>query len=128
MMTLESLHEPTGVVVLIYGRDEAAITALVSTFRLLAAEEAREIAIHEVPGVEAVGGCQIVATNRPRRRGAWAGEAPGAYSWSQDVEGWLQVAELADPIRRSTATSGAHFQFLEQKGDAEIVLSTERAW
>ena len=127
-MTLESHRESTGVVVLIHGRDEATITALASTFRLLASEEVREIPIHEVPGVVAVGGCQVLATNRPGRPGVWTGAAPGAYRWCRDLEGWLQVAEMAEPIGDSTATPRAPFQFLEQKGDADIVLSTERAW
>ena len=127
-MALEYLREATGTVVLIHGRDETTIAALVATFRLLASGERREILIHEVPGVGAVGGCQVMATNEPGRAGAWAGAVPGAYRWSQDLEGWLQIAELAEPIGNATATLGARFQFLEQKGDAEILLSTERAW
>jgi hypothetical protein len=128
MMTLESCQEPTGMVVLIHGRDEATIAALVSTFRSLASEEVKEVPIHQMPGVSPIGGCQVVATNEPGRRGVWNGSVRGAYRWSQDLEGWLQVAELAEPIGESTATPGARFQFLEQKGSAEIVLSTERAW
>jgi hypothetical protein len=128
MMWLESLRDSGGIVVLIHGRDEATFAALVSSFKSLASEKGGEIAIHKVPGVSSIGECQVVATNQRERPGIWVESAPGAFRWSQDSEGWLQVAELAEPVGRAAATSGVHFQFLERLGSATLILSTERSW
>ena len=114
--------------VLIHGRDAAAFDAVMSSFRSLAGEVVRDVRLHELPGVIASDGCQVVATNRPGRPGIWAQSPVGSYKWSQDTEGWLQVAELAVPVRQSIGESGAHFQHLEGSGEATVIISTEPAW
>ena len=125
MLKLESLRDSGKSVVLIHGRDGRTVAALVSSFRSLAAERVAEVPLHEVPGVSSIGGCQVVATNRPGRPGIWAESVPGVFRWSQNSEGWLQAAELAEPVG---AGDEARFQFLEQQGSATLILSTERSW
>jgi hypothetical protein len=126
-MRLESLRDGRNTLVLIHGRDRAAAAALVSRFKSLASGDVREVALHEIPGVSAIGGCQVLATNQPGRPGIRRIADPASYRWTQDLEGWLQVAELAWPVTQSFESEGTHFQFLEQQG-AEVILSTERSW
>jgi hypothetical protein len=128
MLRLESLRDSGKTVVLLHGRDKETVEALVSSLRSLAADLVAEVPIHEMPGVNSIGGCQVVATNRSGRPGIWAESVPGVYRWSQDSEGWLQAAELAEPVGRAAAESGARFQFLEAQGSATLILSTERSW
>jgi hypothetical protein len=128
MIRLECLSDVGGIVVLIHGRDGATFDAMLASLRSLASEEAREVKLHEVPGVVASDGCRVVATNRQGRPGIWAQSATGSFRWSQDAEGWLQIVELAEPVCRSVGESGAHFQDLEVHGDAMVILSTERGW
>ena len=127
-MQLECLQDSGEFVVLIHGRDAATFGALVSSFKSLATEESKEIAIHDVRWVNAIGGCQVIATNRPGRPGIWFDSAPGSYRWLQDPEGWLQVAELAEPVGAAAVTPGVCSQYLEWLGNATLILSTERSW
>jgi len=126
-MQLEVLQNGRNTVVLIHGRDGAVAAALVSRFKSLASGEETEVALHEVPGVRALGGCQVVATNQPGRPGIRQVSELASFRWTQDREGWLQIAELSLPVTASFETEGTHFQFLEQQG-AEVILSTERSW
>jgi hypothetical protein len=126
-MRLEVVQDGRNTVVLIHGRDSAVASALLSRFQSLASGDVSEVALHEVPGVSSLGSCQVVATNQPGRAGIRRVAEPASYRWTQDHEGWLQVAELALPVTKSFQSAGAHFQFLEQQG-AEVVFSTERSW
>jgi hypothetical protein len=127
-MRLECLQDAGVVVVLIHGRDAATFGSLVSSFKSLATDDSKEIAIHDVPGVNSIGGCQVIATNRPGRPGIWIDTAPGSYRWLQDPEGWLQVAELAEPVGAAAVAPGVWSQELEWLGNATVILSTERSW
>ena len=128
MTLLEALPDGNGTVLLIYGRDKAGLSALVSTFRSLASGQLTEAAVHEVPGVIGMGGCQLVATTRPDRNGIWKISAPASYAWAKNSEGWRQASELAQPVADAIGVSGAHFQYLEDDDAVSVILSTERAW
>ena len=128
MLQLESLRDSGKTVVLIHGRDPETVEALVSSLRSLAADAVADVPIHEMPGISSIDGCRVVATNRPGRPGIWADSVPGVFRWSQDSEGWLQAAELAEPVGRAATDSGVRSQFLEAQGSATLILSTERSW
>src|SRR5690242_6379111 len=100
-MRLEVIQDGRNTVVLIHGRDGAVAAAMLSRFNALASGNESEVALHEIPGLSAAEGCQVVATNQPGRAGIRRVAEPATYRWTQDPEGWLQVAELALPVTRS---------------------------
>jgi hypothetical protein len=128
MIRLELLRAGNVPVVLIHGRDSSALSNLVESFKALSRRDAADVEIHRVEGVVPDESCRVVATNRTSRVGIWAESAPGTFRWSQDSEGWIQVADLAEPVAKAVSVPGARFQYLENQGDATVIVSTERAW
>jgi hypothetical protein len=113
--------------VLFYGCPSAGAEALINTFRLLAEAPETEVPLHELANVYPVGDIQVFATN--------AGGIGGvqqlsifAFRWHQDREGWLEAAELAEPVAHSDPSEGIRFQYLERNGKINVIFSTDRAW
>ncbi len=113
--------------ILFHGCSSAGAEALIKTFRSLADNPATEVALHQLPDVSPVGDVQIFATNASGRTGVQQLSA-FAFLWRQDSEGWLEAAELAEPVALSNASEGTRFQYLERNGKFNVIFSTSRAW
>lgn len=113
--------------ILFYGCPSAGAEALISTFRSLAEGREIEVALHQLPGVNPVGDIRVLATNADGRTGVQR-LSDLAFRWREDREGWLEAAELAEPVAGSDTTEGTRFQYLERNGRVNVIFATDRAW
>ena len=113
--------------ILFYGCPSAGAEALIGTFRSLAEGPETEVGLHQVADLLAVGNVQVFATNGSGRTGVQQ-LSPFVFRWRKDKEGWLEAAELAEPVARSDPGEGSSFQYLERYGRVNVIFSTDRAW
>ena len=89
-------------------------------FRLLAEGQQAEGALHHLIDVTPVGDIQLFATNANGRDGVEQ-LSDTVFRWRRNREGWLEVADLAEPVAQSNPSEGTHFSTL--RGTAELMLS-----
>ena len=112
---------------LFYGCPSAGVVALIDICRLLAEGQQAEVALHELTGVIPVGDIQVFATNANGRDGVEQ-LSDTLFRWRRNREGWLEVADLAEPVAQSNPSEGTRFQYLERNGRVNVIFSTDRAW
>ena len=124
MIRLELKNNATGTVVLLHGRDPKTCSRLVESLLNLAAHPG-SVAVQGISGVVSSDGSELVAVHEPDHlRGV---RSQGTrFRWSQDAEGWRQVADLLTPFTENQEDD--RFQFLDEKGDATIICSTDGQW
>jgi hypothetical protein len=113
--------------ILLYGCPSAGAEAVISTFRALAESPATEVALHQLSDLTPVGDIQLFATNTKGRSGVQQ-LSPLVFRWRKDTEGWLEAAELAEPVARSDGSERTRFQSLERSGKINVIFSIHRAW
>ena len=113
--------------ILFYGCPTAGAEALIATFRSLAEGPETEVALHQLADLFPVGDVQVFATNADGRAGVQQLSSL-AFRWRKDREGWLEAAELAEPVSHSDPSEGTAFQYLERNGKVNVIFSTDRAW
>jgi hypothetical protein len=113
--------------ILFYGCPSAGAEVLIATFRSLAEDPDAEVALHELPDVDPVGAIQVFATNMQGRTGVQE-VSPLVFRWRKDREGWLEAAELAEPVEQSNPRERTSFQYLERYSRVNVIFSTDRAW
>jgi hypothetical protein len=113
--------------ILLHGCPSAGAEALINTFRSLAEGQQTELALHQLPNLTTVGDIQVFATNANGTAGVQQLSAL-VFRWRQDREGWLEVAELAEPVAHGDPREGTRFQYLERNGKVNVIISTHRAW
>jgi hypothetical protein len=118
--------EPT---VLLYGDAGGEVARLREALRPLTEDVGRWVALHELPFVEPVGGCALIAVSGPRVVGVWVPEAraPRIFTWTHDPLTWLQTVDLLEPFER-IEPSRESFQFLSEGQGPRVVYSTHRGW
>jgi hypothetical protein len=115
-------------IVLLYGGSCEEVSQLRLALRTLAEGVSPRLALHELPFVRAVNGCQLTALVTPTDEGARQ-RPSGAFELALDPEGWFQAEELLEPFERAHERPDVpHFQFLNPKPGLEILYSTHRAW
>jgi hypothetical protein len=112
--------------ILFYGCPSAGAEALIATFRSLAEGPETEVALHQLGDLFPVGNVQVFATNAHGRAGVQQ-LSPLAFRWGEDREGWLEAAEIAEPVAHDPG-EGMAFQYLERNGRINVIVSTDRAW
>ena len=112
---------------LFYGCPSAGVVALINNCRLLAEGQQAEVALHELTGVIPVGDIQLFATNANGRDGVEK-LSDTVFRWRRNREGWLEVADLAEPVAQSNPSEGTRFQYLERNGRVNVIFSNDRAW
>jgi hypothetical protein len=112
--------------ILFYGLS-AAVAGLLDTFRLLAQAQERQIALHKITGITPIGGIEVTATNAKGPVGVEQLSATH-FLWRRDREGWLEAAELAEPVACSNPIEGTRFQHLERHGRINVIFSTDQTW
>jgi hypothetical protein len=113
--------------ILFHGCPSAGAEALINAFRSLAKGPETEVALHQLPYITPVGSIQLFAMNANGRAGVQQLSAL-MFRWRKDSEGWLEAAELAEPVTQSSPTEGARFQYLERNGRVNVIFSTDRSW
>ncbi len=129
-MNLEFFDDlPEGrAIVLLYGGSCDEVSRLRLALRPLAEGVSPRLALHELPFVHAVGGCELTALVTPTDEGARQ-HPSGAFELALDPEGWLQAEELLAPFERAPARPDVtHFQHLNPKPGLEVLYSTHRGW
>ncbi len=115
-------------IVLLYGGSCDEVSRLRLALRTLAEGVSPRLALHELPFVRAVNGCQLTALVTPTDVGARQ-HPSGAFELALDPEGWLQAEELLEPFERAHERPHVtHFQHLNPKPGLEVLYSTHRAW
>jgi hypothetical protein len=97
----------------------AEIGELFSALSALASGEQQSIAVHELPGVEAVVGCRLFLRSGLKDRGLVQLTAPASFECILSAGGWEDVAGLTEPF---VAGSGG-YQWLSTSGDAKWLIS-----
>ena len=113
--------------ILLYGCPSDGADALINIFRSLAEKRETEVALSELPGVTLVGNLEVFVTNSKGREGVERVSLT-AFRWRRNREGWLEVADLAEPVAQSNPSEGTRFQYLERNGRVNVIFSTDRAW
>jgi hypothetical protein len=113
--------------ILFYGCPSPGAEALIATFRSLAEGPETEVALHQLADLIPVDNIQVFATNGDGRTGVQQ-LSPFVFRWRKDREGWLEAAELAEPVIHSGRGEGNAFQCLERNGRVNAIVSTHRVW
>jgi hypothetical protein len=113
--------------IVFYGCPSAGAEELIAAFRSLAEGPETEVALHQLTDLVPIGNVQVFATNAHGRAGVQQLSSL-AFRWREDREGWLEAAELAEPVAHSDPTEGISFQYLERYGRVNVIFSTARAW
>jgi hypothetical protein len=102
----------------------------VSVFRRLVAElgngSRRALIVHDLPDVEAVGGCQLVLEVGKRNLGVIPSRSSNSFSCILTESGWENVAYLMEPFCEP-GQAGA-FQWLSDEGEIPLLLSVDGQW
>jgi hypothetical protein len=108
-----------------YGGDAQTFVQLKQAFERLASEETAVVALHDLPGVEALAGCCLVAEVGRRDRGIVRKET-NVFSWILTPGTWDNVAGLIEPFCQPGA---AGYQWLDQvpSSDARVLVTTSES-
>ncbi|HLN33153.1 MAG TPA: hypothetical protein VK395_35815 [Gemmataceae bacterium] len=83
------------------------------------------VAVHELPGVQPVGACQLFLCQRRWDQAMVRTCAPATFECGFTIETWDNVAGLVEPF----AQDSSGFQWLAQvPGEAALLLSADGRW
>jgi hypothetical protein len=91
----------------------------------LASSAVQRVPVHELPGVEAIGGSRLVLVTDRRDRGMVRKAAPADFECALTPATWDNAAGRIEPF----AEGAAGFQWLtDGPGDASLLLSVNGRW
>jgi hypothetical protein len=93
-------------------------------FEQLANGSVEEVSLTDLPGVEPLGGCSLIAKVGSRDRGVIPDEGT-VFQWVLTAGGWDNVAGLLEPF--CTPGNGG-YQWLHQTGDIRVLISPTGDW
>lgn len=108
----------------IYQFTQSEADRLCKAFISLSSGEREEIAVHEMPGVEAVVECRLFLRRGSKDRGLLTLTDTAAFECILSSDGWKDVAGLTEPF----AEGSKGFQWLTTIGDVNWLLSTDGKW
>jgi len=98
---------------------------LLAALTRLASGAAERVAVHELPGVEAVGGCRLTLCVRPWDQAVVTKGLPADFECGFTRGTWDNVAPLVAPF----ASDSEGFQLLAGvPGEASLLLSPSGQW
>ncbi|MBI5687597.1 MAG: hypothetical protein HZC54_21205 [Verrucomicrobia bacterium] len=112
--------------VLLHGRDPAAAARLREKVVALAAEQVQRVAVHEIPGFESVGGCQLFASTGRSDLGTQPLCAGRVFECQLRPVTWHDVEGLLEPFTEQAFCDG--FQWLDSHGEIQLLISGHRGW
>ena len=84
----------------------------------------QSIAVHELPGVVSIDGCQLTLRSGRRDEGIIQTSGAKSFECVLTPSGWDDVSMLLEPF-----TSEARgFQWLDRAGDVRLLISTDGCW
>lgn len=106
----------------VYGDEPMVCQRLREAFERLANGDASEVWLSDLPGVERLGGCCLVAQVGRRDKGV-ARKGENAFYWMLTPATWANVAFLIEPFCH---TQNGGYQWLDQvpASEARILVST----
>jgi hypothetical protein len=120
-------------VLLTYGTSPAEAETLRAVAIRLAADGSENqgaVQIAQLPGFEAVDGCSLLAEVRSTELGVTPiNESELAFRCALDKNGWRRVAGLLEPFAAARPILNPNgFQYLDESGSVEWIISGSRAW
>lgn len=82
----------------IYSAEPQSFFQLVRLFRELYCGMVQHIAVHEIPGFEAVGGCTLTVAVGQRDEGVHRRDSGQDFEWVLTPSSWETVADLIEPF------------------------------
>ena len=126
-MKLEFLVDTAGgPTLLLYGTRSDEVTKLRKALQVLSEWPGRRLAFHELPYVEAVGDCELLAVCGSRDIGVRQPFEALSFEWLLGSSSWSNVEGLLEPF--CVPTSGTRCQFLNPAFGPEVIYSTQRRW
>ncbi len=106
----------------IYGTEPEVCNQLREAFEQLANGEAREISLTDLPGVEPLGGCRLIAQVGKRDRGI-VRQGENVFYWVLTPAAWDNVAGLTEPFCNAPINT---FQWLDDvpASEAQVLISS----
>ncbi len=108
----------------LYDFDHTEVAQLFAGLSALACCERESIAVHDLPGAEAVSGSRLLLRTGSRDRGMVRLPGPASFECVLTPQSWDNVAGLAEPFLNETGG----YQWLVTSGDAKWLLSTDGQW
>lgn len=121
----DTSHGPT---LLLYGTDPEEVAKLRKALREVAGWPGRELALDDLPYIEAVDGCRLRAVCANRDIGVRPSSESPSFDWTLAPSSWSKVDRLLEPFSASTLEVGRPFEFLNPAFGPEVIYSTERSW
>ena len=115
-------------VLLIWGTQQAGFGSLQEAFERLATGQIREVDLGQLVGFQSVGGVRLVAAAGPSDLGARKTSSVGSIRWEARSSTWDNIAGLVEAFATAASEQQYRFQWLDQSGDAEVIVSTRRSW
>jgi hypothetical protein len=115
-------------IMLLYGTDTAAVVTLRDRVAGLASGVEERFAVHELPGFEAVDGCQLFFSTGKWNRGAFLARAPNTVEFTITPPWWDNVAGLLEPFCLESTTRGQQYLDYGFLSDITPVISRDRGW
>jgi hypothetical protein len=107
----------------LYGREPERVRELMLALNDVARFP---VAIHGLPGIEAIDGCRLIARVGKRDRGVRKLK-DGGFDWEMEPEGWAHVIGFLEPFAEPQP-EGTFFQYLSREGEITVLVSTDGRW
>jgi hypothetical protein len=110
----------------IYGVEPDVCQIVRRVFEQLAHGDVEEVSLTDLPGIQPLGDCRLIAQAGRRDRGV-VRSGGNIFQWVLTPATWDNVAGLIDPFCRS---SSGGYQWLEQAPASEVrvLVSTDGCW
>ena len=82
------------------------------------------IAVHQQPGFESLGGCELTLRRMDEDRGVRE-VAPAKFDWGSTDSVWLEVAGLIQPFCQPEAVG---YHWLSRFGSISVLFSRDGSW
>lgn len=129
-MKLEYLAEgsPDCPLIRLYEFDTTGAKRLREAFRSLADGSRQDIPLHEEWWVESIAGCHLDLRVGERDLGV-VERLPSKFDCVSTAEGWREMADLTEPFcAPQSDAAGDSFQWLNEDGEASLLLSPSGRW
>lgn len=110
----------------IYDFDSAGACRLKTIFSKLAAGSSEPIALHKLPDVDRIDGCELTVCVVQKDEGVISAPKPPLFECRLTQETWKQVAELTEPFCED-AQPRTH-QWLDETSKISLLLSPDGQW
>ncbi len=125
-MKLEYLPDgsPDCPLIRLFGFTSGEVAQLRAFVADLAQGRVESVAVHELPFVESIGGCQLVLRVWPRDQSVLRVGEPAMFECRLTRITWDNVEGLMEPFAHGTQG----YQWLAEHGDASLLISASGQW